>query len=74
MNAIYLYFVRNIFTVGRYWDFNGIVDNRSTSNLNQSLTIPALVNVYKKAFVNIVGKGENSGNKSFVLLLQCFIV
>ena len=26
----------------------------------------------KKAFKNIVGKGDNAGNKHFLLFLQCF--
>ena len=28
----------------------------------------------KKAFENIVGKGENAGNQHFLLLPQCFLL
>ena len=36
----------------------------------QSLVFMA---VHKKAFENIVGKGENAGNQHFLLLSQCFL-
>ena len=32
-----------------------------------------LTTLYKKPFENIVGKGENTGNKHFLLFTQCFL-
>ena len=36
-------------------------------------TIPTLNTSGKKAFENIVGKGENAGNQHFLLFPQCFL-
>ena len=36
-------------------------------------TIPTLTTPRKKAFENIVGKGENAGNQHFLLFPQCFL-
>ena len=48
------------------------VDNSPTSIFTtQSLL---LTHLEKKAFENIVGKGENAGNQHFLLSPQCFLI
>ena len=37
-------------------------------------TIPSLPTPKKKAFENIVGKGDNTGKQHFVLFPQCFLL
>ena len=55
---------------------------RLTINLNVNIhffylthyhTILTLTPLEKRAFVNIVFKGENTGNQDFLLFLQCFL-
>ena len=36
-------------------------------------TVPSLKTLKKKAFENIVGKGENAGHQHFLLFPQCFL-
>ena len=44
------------------------------TNLTLYHTIPTIMTLKKKAFENIVEKGENAGNQHFLLLPQCFLL
>ena len=47
--------------------------NKKLDSLTRYHTVPTFNNLGKNRFENIVGKGENAGNKHFLLFPQCFL-